>query len=103
MSFLRHTGNCGRTPRPDLILLDLNLPGMDGREVLARIKKDDDLKTIPTIVLSMSGAEVDFVKSYQLQPNCCLHKPAELEAFEDVVKSINDFWLFKAQLPPAAK
>ena len=72
---------------------------MDGREVLAHIKEDEDLKTIPTIILTTSEAEADIVKSYQLQANCYLNKPVQLDAFENLVKSINDFWLIKAQLP----
>ena len=104
MAFLRRTGSQVDAPRPDLILLDLNLPRMDGREVLAHIKEDDDLKTIPTIILTTSEAEVDIVKSYQLQANCYLNKPVQLDAFESLVKSINDFWLTKAQLPlPASQ
>jgi two-component system, chemotaxis family, response regulator Rcp1 len=99
MSFLRHEGAQVNAPRPDLILLDLNLPKMDGREVLAHIKEDDDLKTIPTVILTTSTAEADIVKSYQLQANCYLSKPVQLEAFESLVKSINDFWLTKARLP----
>jgi chemotaxis family two-component system response regulator Rcp1 len=87
-------------PRPDLILLDLNLPKMDGREVLARIKEEhENLKTIPTVILTTSEAEADIDKSYRLQANCYLNKPVELEAFEALVKSINDFWLTKVKLP----
>jgi len=100
MAFLRHEGKHSQAPRPDLILLDLNLPKMDGREVLAHIKEDADLKTIPTVILTTSDAEVDIVKSYQLQANCYLTKPVQLDAFENLVKSINDFWLTKARLPP---
>jgi CheY-like chemotaxis protein len=99
MAFLRREGNQARAPRPDLILLDLNLPRMDGREVLAQIKADDSLKTIPTIILTTSEAEADIVRSYQLQANCYLSKPVQLEAFESLVKSINDFWLTQAKLP----
>jgi two-component system, chemotaxis family, response regulator Rcp1 len=99
MAFLRHEGAHVHAPRPDLILLDLNLPKMDGREVLAKIKKDDGLKTIPTIILTTSEAEADIVKSYQLQANCYLTKPGQLEAFESLVKSINDFWLTRVKLP----
>ena len=99
MAFLRHEGIHVRAARPDLILLDLNLPKMDGREVLAQIKADDSLKTIPTIILTTSEAEADIVKSYQLRANCYLSKPVQLEAFESLVKSINDFWLTKAKLP----
>jgi chemotaxis family two-component system response regulator Rcp1 len=99
MAFLEHTGAYINSPRPDLILLDLNLPKMDGREVLAHIKENDDLKTIPTVILTTSDAESDIVKSYQLQANCYLTKPVQLDAFEALVKSINDFWLTKAKLP----
>src|SRR6185436_3189889 len=99
MSFLRREREHARAPRPDLILLDLNLPKMDGREVLAQIKADGDLKTIPTIILTTSEAEADITKSYQLQANCFLSKPVQLDAFESLVKSINDFWLTKAKLP----
>jgi chemotaxis family two-component system response regulator Rcp1 len=99
MAFLRHEGAHVHAPRPDLILLDLNLPKMDGREVLAKIKKDDGLKTIPTIILTTSEAEADILKSYQLQANCYLTKPGQLEAFESLVKSINDFWLTRVKLP----
>jgi two-component system, chemotaxis family, response regulator Rcp1 len=100
MAFLHHDGVHAQAPRPDLILLDLNLPKMDGREVLAQIKRDDSLKTIPTVVLTTSEAEVDIAKSYQLQANCYLSKPVQLDAFEALVKSINDFWLTKVKLPP---
>jgi chemotaxis family two-component system response regulator Rcp1 len=99
MSFLRRKGANANAPRPDLILLDLNLPKMDGREVLALIKADADLRTIPTVILTTSDAEVDIVKSYQLQANCYLSKPVQLDAFESLVKSINDFWLTRVKLP----
>ena len=99
MAYLKRTGDNAEAPRPDLILLDLNLPRMDGREVLALIKADDDLKTIPTIILTTSEAQADIVKSYQLHANCYLSKPVQLDAFEELVKSINDFWLKKAKLP----
>jgi chemotaxis family two-component system response regulator Rcp1 len=100
MAFLRREGGHVDAPRPDLILLDLNLPKMDGREVLALIKEDEGLKTIPTVILTTSVAEADILKSYQLQANCYLSKPVQLEAFEDLVKSINDFWLRKVKLLP---
>ena len=99
MAFLRRQGPHLHAPRPDLILLDLNLPKMDGREVLVQIKGDDSLKLIPTIILTTSDAEVDVVKSYQLQANCYLSKPVQLDAFVNLVKSINDFWLTRAKLP----
>jgi two-component system, chemotaxis family, response regulator Rcp1 len=103
MAFLTRAGPNAQAPRPDLILLDLNLPKMDGREVLAQIKADENLKTIPTIILTTSEAEADIVKSYQLQANCFLSKPVQLEAFESLVKSINDFWLTKVKLPHQAE
>ena len=99
MAFLRNEGIHIGAPRPDFILLDLNLPRMDGREVLAQIKNDEGLKTIPTIILTTSEAEIDIVKSYQLQANCYLSKPVQLDDFEGVVRSINDFWMTKAKLP----
>jgi len=93
MAFLRHEGIHAHSPRPDLAVLDLNLPKMDGRAVLAMIKDDDTLKAIPTVILTSSQSDADVFKSYQLQANCFLTKPLRLEAFEDVVKGINDFWL----------
>jgi chemotaxis family two-component system response regulator Rcp1 len=99
MSFLSREGGYRDAPRPDLILLDLNLPKMDGREVLERIKESEDLKAIPTIILTTSDAEADIVKSYQLQANCYLSKPVQLDAFESLVRSISDFWLTKVQFP----
>src|SRR5471030_3068644 len=99
MAFLKHEGVHADAPRPDFILLDLNLPKMDGREVLAHIKEDEDLKTIPTVILTTSDAEADIMTSYQLQANCYLSKPVQLEEFESLVKSINDFWLTKVKLP----
>jgi len=103
MSFLRKEGANAQAPRPDLILLDLNLPKMDGREVLAHIKDDANLRTIPTVILTTSEAEVDILKSYQLQANCYLSKPVQLDAFEGIVRSINDFWLTKVKLPHQAQ
>jgi len=99
MSFLNREGVNANAPRPDLILLDLNLPRLDGREVLALIKENDSLKTIPTVILTTSEAEADIVKSYQLRANCYLSKPVQLDAFESLVGSINDFWLNKVKLP----
>src|SRR5271154_579050 len=99
MAFLRHEGPHIDAPRPDLILLDLNMPRMDGREVLARMKKDDNLKTIPIVILTTSASEGDISKSYQLHANSYLCKPVQFTAFENLVKSINDFWLTKARLP----
>jgi chemotaxis family two-component system response regulator Rcp1 len=100
MAFLNRDGVAyAQAPRPDLILLDLNMPRMDGREVLARVKSDDNLKTIPIVVLTTSQDEADILKSYQLQANCYLSKPVLLDAFEEMVQSVNDFWLTKARLP----
>jgi chemotaxis family two-component system response regulator Rcp1 len=98
-SFLRRDGANAAAPRPDLILLDLNLPRMGGREVLAWIKADPDLRTIPTIILTTSEAEADITTSYQLQANSYLSKPVQLDRFESLMRSINDFWLTKAKLP----
>jgi chemotaxis family two-component system response regulator Rcp1 len=99
ISFLRREGVHACAPRPDLILLDLNLPKMDGRQVLTEIKQDDDLKTIPTVILTTSEAEEDIETVYQLRANCYLTKPVEFDAFEGLVKSISDFWLTKVKLP----
>lgn len=99
MAFLRKEGAFEAAPRPDFILLDLNLPKMDGREVLADIKADDGLKTIPTVILTTSEAEADIVKSYQLQANAFLTKPVQLAAFESLVMSVGDFWLTKVKFP----
>jgi two-component system, chemotaxis family, response regulator Rcp1 len=98
MAYLRHEGAHVHAPRPDIILLDLNLPKMDGREVLAAIKSDSDLKTIPVVILTTSGADTDIIKSYQLAANCYLTKPVRLQDFESLVKSVNDFWLTKVKL-----
>jgi CheY-like chemotaxis protein len=95
MRFLRRQGEDAGARRPDLILLDLNMPRMDGREVLAAIKADNDLKAIPTLILTTSNAETDIVASYQLHANCYLRKPVDLDEFEGLVESINDFWFWK--------
>jgi CheY-like chemotaxis protein len=99
MAFVRQEAAHADAPRPDLILLDLNLPKMDGREVLARIKNDENLKTIPTLILTTSGAQADILKSYQLHANAYVSKPLQLDAFQSLVSSINVFWLTKARLP----
>jgi CheY-like chemotaxis protein len=99
MAFLRREGANAGAPRPDFILLDLNLPRMDGREVLVHIKEDPDLMTIPTIILTTSEADADILRSYELNANAYLKKPVTLEAFEALVRSINDFWLTKVMLP----
>lgn len=102
MAFLRRQGVHADAPRPDIILLDLNLPKMDGREVLAHIKEDDNLKAIPTVILTTSDAEADILTSYKLQANCYLSKPMQLEECDSLVKSINDFWLIRVKLPRQA-
>lgn len=99
MAFLRRQDEHIHAPRPDLILLDLNLPRMDGREVLAQVKEDPSLKTIPTVILTTSEAEADIMKSYELQANAYLSKPVQLDAFESLVNSIKDFWLTRVKLP----
>ena len=99
MAYLRQEGVHVDAPRPDFILLDLNLPRMDGREVLAHIKADEGLRTIPTVILTTSDAEPDILRSYELNANAYLRKPVTLEAFEALVRSINDFWLTKVVLP----
>jgi CheY-like chemotaxis protein len=100
MAFLRRQGTHAHAPRPDLILLDLNMPRMDGRQVLAEVKADDSLRTIPTVILTTSQAEDDIATSYRLNANCYLTKPVELDEFEALVKSIDVFWMTMAQLPP---
>lgn len=99
MAFLRQEGKYADAVRPDLILLDLNLPKMDGREVLAQVKGDVRLKAIPTVILTTSEAEADIAASYQLQANCFLTKPVQFEAFDALVRSFRDFWIDKAKLP----
>lgn len=99
MCFLRGNGTDVAATRPDLILLDLNMPRMDGREVLTLVKSDHDLKTIPTVILTTSTAVGDITMSYQLQANCYLAKPVHLADFEVLVRSINDFWMMRARLP----
>jgi two-component system, chemotaxis family, response regulator Rcp1 len=103
LQFLRREGPYAEAPRPDLIMLDLNLPRKDGREVLAVIKADDNLKTIPVVVLTTSRADQDILRAYQLNANCCITKPVDFNQFLDVVRSIESFWLFVVTLPPAPK
>jgi chemotaxis family two-component system response regulator Rcp1 len=100
MAFLRRQGRYAEAPRPDLILLDLNLPKMNGREVLAEIKEDPELRRIPVVILTVSKAEQDIVKSYNLHANCYITKPVDLDQFLEVVKSIENFWLTVVMLPP---
>lgn len=99
MKFLGRAGTNAETPRPDLILLDLNLPRMSGREVLEQIKQDASLKSIPVVILTTSAAEEDIVRSYQLHANCYITKPVDLEQFIKVVKTIDNFWLAIVKLP----
>ena len=103
MQFLRRQGPYAQAPRPDLIMLDLNLPRKDGREVLADIKGDDHLKTIPIVVLTTSRADQDILRAYQLNANCYINKPVDFNQFLEVVRSIESFWLFVVTLPPAPK
>lgn len=100
LQFLRRESEFTDVPRPDLILLDLNLPKKDGREVLEEIKADDSLKRIPVVVLTTSHAEEDIVRSYNLHANCYVTKPVDLDQFIRIVKSIEDFWLTIVRLPP---
>jgi CheY-like chemotaxis protein len=100
ISFLRREGGYKDVPRPDLILLDLNLPKKDGREVLAELKSDDGLKSIPVVVLTTSKAEEDILECYKHHANCYITKPVDLEQFIGVTRSIEDFWLGVVQLPP---
>lgn len=102
LEFLLRVGKYADAVRPDLILLDLNLPRKDGREVLAAIKHDPDLKLIPVVVLTTSSAEADILKSYKLHANCYITKPVDLDQFVKVVKSIDDFWLTVVRLPEKA-
>jgi chemotaxis family two-component system response regulator Rcp1 len=100
MEFLRHTGPYARSPHPDIILLDLNLPRMDGREVLAEIKTDPKLRRIPVVILTTSRAEEDIIRSYDLHANCFISKPVDLDQFITVVKSVEEFWFTIVRLPP---
>jgi len=100
MEFLRHRGRHADAPRPDLILLDLNLPKKDGRQVLAEIKEDKDLQRIPVVILTISKDEEDVLKTYNLHANCYITKPIDLDQFIKVVKSIEEFWLTIVKLPP---
>ncbi len=100
LDFLYQRGQFAAVPRPDLILLDLNLPRKNGREVLAEIKADDSLKTIPVVVLTTSNAEEDILRSYDLHANCYVVKPVEFNSFVNAVKSIEHFWFSIVTLPP---
>lgn len=100
LAFLRREGSFANATRPDLMLLDLNLPKKDGREVLAEIKNDPALRRIPVVVLTTSKAEEDILRTYDLHANCYITKPVDLEQFISVVRSIDDFWLAVVRLPP---
>jgi len=100
MAFLRQDGEYAKVPRPDLILLDLNLPKKDGREVLAEIKSDENLRRIPVVILTISESEEDILETYNHHANCYITKPVNLNKFLEVVKSIEDFWLTVVKLPP---
>ncbi len=99
MEFLRRQGRFADATRPDLILLDLNLPRMDGREVLAALKSDPDLKTIPVVVLTTSRAEADVESAYALHANCYIVKPVDFDQFMKVVQQVDDFWVNVVTLP----
>ena len=103
MAFLGREGKHANDPRPDIILLDLNLPKKDGREVLAEIKGNPRLQTIPVVILTMSASEADILKSYALHANCYITKPVNLDGFLKVVKSIDNFWLSVVKLPPEVR
>lgn len=100
MSFLRREGQYAGSPRPNLILLDLNLPRKDGRQVLAELKADEDLRRIPVVVLTTSQAEQDILRSYDLHANCYITKPVDLDRFISVVRSIEEYWCSVVTLPP---
>ncbi|WP_245404934.1 response regulator [Leptolyngbya sp. Cla-17] len=100
MDFLYQRGEYADAPRPDLIVLDLNLPGMDGREILAEVKADSDLRRIPVVVLTTSSNEEDVLRSYDLNANCYVTKPFNVQQFMQVVQLISDFWLTAVKLPP---
>ncbi len=101
MRLLRNEGEYADAPRPDLILLDLNLPRMDGRQVLAQIKGDEDLRTIPVVVLTTSQAEEDVLRSYQLHANAYVTKPVDFDRFIEVVRQIDEFFVTVVKLPPS--
>jgi chemotaxis family two-component system response regulator Rcp1 len=99
LAFLRQEGEYRQSPRPDLILLDLNMPRMNGRELLGVIKQDESLRRIPVIILTTSDAEEDIARSYDMHANCYVSKPVDFERFIQVVRSIQDFWLAVVTLP----
>ena len=99
MAFLRKQGKYSNVPRPDLMLLDLNMPRKDGREVLAEVKADVELKSIPVVVLTTSKAQEDVMKAYGLHANCYISKPVDFEQFTNVVRAIDQFWFTVVTLP----
>jgi len=103
MAYLRKQGDYAKMPRPDVILLDLNMPRKDGRKTLKEIKEDPDLKRIPVVILTVSDAEEDIIKSYNLHANCYVTKPLNLDEFSKVVKGIENFWFEIVKLPPNGK
>lgn len=103
MDFLRRSGKHAKAPRPDLVLLDLNLPKKDGREVLAEIKADPELKRIPVVILTTSSEEADVLRAYNLHANCYITKPIDLRQFVEVVRAVESFWLTIVKLPPAGR
>ncbi|NEQ83208.1 MAG: response regulator [Moorea sp. SIO2I5] len=102
LAYLYREGEYADSQKPDLILLDLNLPGMNGQEVLQQIKGDDDLKQIPVVMLTTSDAQEDIVKSYDLGANCYLKKPISLKEFDKIIKALQDFWFSAVKLPPSS-
>ncbi len=100
LAFLRQEGEYIDAPRPDLVLLDLNMPRMDGREALTQIKQDKELRSIPVVILTTSDSDRDVLKSYDLQANCYITKPVDLDKFTAVVQAITDFWFTVVKLPP---
>jgi CheY-like chemotaxis protein len=100
MAFLNRKPPYADAPRPDVVLLDLNMPGMDGRAVLAEMKSDPHLKTIPVVVLTTSEAEEDIARSYELHANCYVTKPVDFDKFVTIVQAIDDFWVSVVRLPP---
>ena len=103
MAFLRREGKYAKAKRPDLILLDLNMPKKDGREVLAEVKQDPDLRRIPVVILTISNNEEDILKSYNLHANAYVAKPLGLQEFAKIIESVEDFWFTVAKLPPDGK
>ena len=101
LAFLRQEGDFADAPRPDIVFLDLNLPRMSGREVLHEIKNDPDLKRIPVVILTSSGAEQDILSTYELHANCYITKPVDMQGFLTVVKSVENFWFSVVKLPPS--